>query len=91
MDTNNKKFVALDNKGNEKEFETIFTFDSDQTKKSYIIYTAHEKDDNMLKVYANCYDKSGKNKNLKPIETEEEWNTIEAIMTKLEGLVSEKN
>ena len=91
MDTNNKVFLAKDNKGKEKEYEIIYKFDSDQTKKSYLIYTDGEKEDELLKVYANVYDKTGKNKTLMPIETEEEWNTIEALLSKLEGLSDEKN
>lgn len=91
MDTNNKVFLAKDSKGNEKEYEIIYKFDSDQTKKSYIIYTDGEKEDGLLKVYANVYDKSGANKSLMPIETEEEWNTIETLLAKLEGLADEEN
>ena len=44
-----------------------------------------------LKVYANVYDKTGRSKELSPIETEEEWKTIEAFLSKLEGEVDEKN
>lgn len=91
MDTNNKVFLAKDSKGVEKEFEIIYKFDSDQTKKSYLIYTDGEKEDGRVKVYANVYDKTGVNKNLMPIETEEEWNTIEALLSKLEELNDEKN
>ncbi len=91
MDINNKVFLAKDNKGKEKEYEIIYKFDSDQTKKSYIIYTDKEKEDGLLKVYANVYDKTGSRKDLLPIETEEEWNTIETLLAKLEGLMDEKN
>lgn len=91
MDTNNKVFLAKDNKGQEKEYEIIYKFDSDQTKKSYLIYTDKEKEEGLLKVYANVYDKTGKNKTLMPIETEEEWNTIETLLAKLEGLSDAKN
>ncbi len=91
MDTNDKVFFAKDSKGKEKEFEIIFKFDSNQTKKSYIVYTDKERQDGLLKVYANIYDKTGKNKALMPIETDEEWNTIETILAKLEGLVHEEN
>ena len=91
MDTNNKVFLAKDSKGVEKEFEIIYKFDSDQTKKSYLIYTDGEKEAGRVKVYANVYDKTGANKNLMPIETEEEWNTIEALLSKLEELHNEKN
>ena len=89
MNTNYKVFFARDAKGNEKEYEIIYKFDSDQTKKSYIIYTDHEKENGLLKVYANVYDKTGVNKSFLPIETEEEWNTIEALLAKLEALTNE--
>ncbi len=91
MDTNNKVILMKDTKGQVKECEIIYKFDSDQTKKSYVIYTDHEKEDGLLKVYANVYDKSGSNKELMPIETEEEWNTIETLLAKLEDLLDEKN
>ncbi len=90
MDTNNKIFFAKDNKGKEKEYEIIYKFDSDQTKKSYIIYTDHQKENGLVKVYANVYDKTGQSKELLPIETEEEWNTIEALLAKLEELTDAK-
>ena len=83
MDTNNKVFLAKDNTGIEKEYEIIYKFDSDQTKKSYIVYTDGEKE--------NVYDKTCVNKNLMPIETEEEWNTIETLLAKLEDLSDVKN
>lgn len=91
MDTNNKVFLAKDNKGVEREFEIIYKFDSDQTKRSYLIYTDGEKEEGRVKVYANIYDKTGTNRNLIPIETEEEWNTIEALLSKLEDLNNENN
>lgn len=89
MDTNNKVFLAKDAKGNELEYEIIYKFDSDQTKKSYIIYTDGKKENGQLRVFANIYDKTGANKNLMPIETEEEWNTIEALLAKLEDINEE--
>ena len=85
----NNKIVLINEEGMEVEFEPLFTFDSDVTKKSYIVYTNHEKDnDGKEKVYASIYDASGKDKNLYPIETEKEWNLIfnilESIQKKLE-------
>ncbi len=82
---NNQVFTIKDEKGVEKECEVLFTFDSPETQKSYIVYTDNEKEeDGSLKVYANIYIKNGSNKTLYPIETEEEWNTIESILSKLE-------
>ncbi len=82
---NNSVFTMKNANGLEVECEILFTFDSEQTKKSYLIYTDNTKDEmGSLKVYANTYDPSGSSMNLLPIETEEEWNTIEAILSKLE-------
>ena len=84
-------FTIKDENGIEKECKVLFTFDSKETNKSYIVYTDESKtSDGSLKVYANIYDKSGNNKNLFPIETEEEWNTIESILAKLEEKSEEK-
>lgn len=63
----------------------LFTFDSPETGKSYIVYTDNTKDESgSLRVYANIYNANNTNKELLPIETEEEWNTVEAILSKLE-------
>ena len=78
---NGNIFVLKDAKGNEVEFERLFTFDSDVTKKSYIAYTNHEKYENGQEmVYASIYDPTGKDLNLYPIETDEEWQIIENIL-----------
>lgn len=84
MDIKNNVLTVKDEKGNINEYEIIFKFDSEQTKKSYIVYTDHKKENGLEKVYANIYDKTGSSKELLPIETEEEWNTIEAFLSKLE-------
>lgn len=83
MDTSKNTFTVKDDKGNIKKYEIIFTFDSNETKKSYVVYTDNTKENGKLKVYANIYDKIGASKELKPIEKEEEWNTIEAFLSKL--------
>ncbi len=91
MDTRNSIFTAKDKDGNLKEYEIIFTFDSEETKKSYIVYTDHSMEKGKMKVYANVYDKTGRSKELLPIETEEEWNTIETFLSKLEGEIHEES
>ena len=40
----NNKIRLINDAGEEKEFDPLFTFESDETKKSYIVYTDHEKD-----------------------------------------------
>lgn len=82
---NHSVFSVKDESGNTIECEVLFTFESPETGKNYIVYTDNQKEDSgALKVYANIYDKNGTSKDLMPIETEEEWNTIESILHKLE-------
>lgn len=87
MDTKNSIFTAKDEKGKSTTYEIIFKFESEDTKKSYVVYTDNVKEKGKLRVYANIYDKTGRSRELLPIETEEEWNTIEAFLTKLEDEV----
>ena len=75
MKNNDSVIVIKNEKGEEIEAEVICTFDSEQTKKSYLVFTDYTTDESG--------DPSGSNKNLIPIETEEEWNTIDAILNKL--------
>lgn len=78
-------FTIKDEKGSTIECEVLFTFESPETKKNYIVYTDHTTDESgALKVYANIYEQNGTSKELFGVETEEEWNTIEAILAKLE-------
>jgi len=82
---NNSIFTIKNENGTAIECEVLFTFDSKETNKSYIIYTDNTKTETgEIKVYANTFDKNGNSKDLLPIETEEEWNTIESILAKLE-------
>ena len=81
----NTVFRIKDESGNIKECDILFTFASEQTKKNYIVYTDNTVDElGNTRVYANVFDASSANKQLMAIETEEEWNTIEAILSKLE-------
>ena len=81
----NNIFVVKDENGKNIECEILFTFESPETNKNYVVYTEKKKNESgEVKVYANVYDKGGNNRELLPIETEEEWNTIEAILAKLE-------
>lgn len=77
----NKTFKAINDEGNEVLYETILTFDLKETKKSYVIYTDNTIDeDGKLRLYASTYDPNIKNIELKPIESENEWEIIETII-----------
>ena len=66
-------FTIVNDEGKEIECEILFTFDSDETKKSYIVYTDNTLDEEgSTKVYASVYDPTGQNPALMPIETEKE-------------------
>ena len=79
------KFKVIDDNGKEIECEVLFTFESDETKKNYIVYTDNTTDnDGNTKVYASIYTPNEENLNLKPIETEKEWKIIETILNELQ-------
>jgi uncharacterized protein YrzB (UPF0473 family) len=72
------------NEGKEIECDVLFTFNSDETKKSYIVYTDNERDElGNIKVYANTFDDNSDSGELGPIETENEWATIEQIFASM--------
>ena len=83
-------FTIVNDKGEEVECEILFTFDSDETKKSYIVYTDNTLDEEgSTKVYASVYDPTGQNPALMPIETEKEWLVIENILSSVQQKVEE--
>ena len=49
-------FTLVDQNGEEKTYDVLFTFDNEETNKSYIVYTDNTKDElGNIKVYANTY------------------------------------
>ncbi|MBS5112679.1 MAG: DUF1292 domain-containing protein [Coprobacillus cateniformis] len=72
MDVN--KIQVIDDDGNELEFEVLFTFESDETGKKYVLY--YDANDEAPQVYSSIYDDEG---NLYPVETPDEWEMIEEV------------
>lgn len=92
MDKSTGKFTIKNNEGKELTCDVLFTFDSDDTKKSYIIFTDNTLDENNnIKVYANTYDPEGSSDELGPIETEKEWQIIENLLSSLQDKIEENN
>ena len=82
---NEGKFTIVNDQNEELECEILFTFDSEETKKSYIVYTDNTTDEaGSTKVYASIYDPSCQDKSLKPIENESEWEVIENILASIQ-------
>ena len=78
-------FKVVNDEGKEVECEVLFTFESDETKKNYIVYTDNTLDEQgNTKVYASIYNPNEENTNLIPIETEKEWKIIETILEELQ-------
>ena len=74
-------FTVTDSKGKETEYEILFTFESEDTNKKYIVYTENEKDkDGMIKTYASIYEEDGNILKLSKIEDDKEWNVVEKLL-----------
>ena len=78
-------FKVINDEGKEVECEVLFTFESDETKKNYIVYTDNTIDEEgNTKVYASIYNPEQDETKLLPIETEKEWKIIETILEELQ-------
>ena len=80
-----QKFIVVDDKGKEIECEPLFTFESEETKKNYVVYTDNSKDkDGNVRVFASIYEVTEKGNKLLPIKSEKEWKVIETILESIQ-------
>lgn len=78
-------FKIIDKDGKEIEYEILFTFESDETNKNYMVYTDNTTDEEgNTKVYASVFNPNAEPLELLPVETEREWKVIETIITSIE-------
>jgi len=78
-------FSMLDENGKEVIYDVLFTFESDETHKNYIVYTDNTKDNKgNIQVYASTYNPDDPQSKLEAIETEKEWKVIETILETLQ-------
>lgn len=85
------EFTIVNDEGREIKCEILFTYEDEKTKKNYMAYTDNTQDDDgNTKVYASIYNPEEENPVLLPIETDEEWKMIEAILTSLSNNEEEK-
>ena len=88
---NKNTFTMIDENNNEITYDVLFTFESDETKKNYIVYTDQSKDEaGNIQVFASIYDPEDPNSKLEAIETEKEWKVIETILDTLQEEVRNK-
>ncbi len=87
----NNTFKVINEEGREIVCDILFTFDSEETNKSYIVYTDNTKDEaGNIQVFASIYDPKQENPRLDPIETEQEWKIIETILNTLQEEIKKK-
>ena len=94
MKNNGKNsFTVINDEGKEITCDVLFTFDSDETKKSYIVYTDNTKDkEGNIQVYASIFNPESEDvTELLPIETEKEWKVIETILESLQDEIKNGN
>ena len=85
-------FKAVDANGKEVECEVLFTFESEETKKNYMVYTDNDTDEEgNIKVYASIYNPDKPESDLIHIETESEWKIIETILEEIQAEVKESD
>ena len=90
MDEKNQ-FKLKDEYGNETVYDVLFTFDNEETNKSYIAYTDNSVDEKgNVQVYASVYYPGTDSTRLDPIETEKEWQVIEKILETIQEEVQKQ-
>ncbi|MFN0602655.1 DUF1292 domain-containing protein [Facklamia hominis] len=75
--------TVVDEEGNESLYEILFTFDSEDFGKSYVlIYPAGTSEDEEVELQAYSYQEQedGTSGDLQPITTDEEWDLVEEVL-----------
>ncbi|MBP3841590.1 MAG: DUF1292 domain-containing protein [Bacilli bacterium] len=86
-----KTFTMMNAEGIETKYDVLFTFDSEDTEKSYIAYTDNTYDeDGNIQVYASTYDPNSEEMILGEIKTDKEWKVIETILDTIQQELREK-
>lgn len=82
--SHNEEYITIvDEEGNELLYEILFTFDSDDFNKSYVlVYPAGSGEDDDIELEAYSYEEGddGTTGALHPIETDEEWDMVEEVL-----------
>ena len=84
-------FTVTNKDGKTVKYEILFTFESEDTDKNYIVYTDNEQDkDGMIKTYASIYEEDGKELKLTPITDDKEWNLVEKLIDQAADEIDEE-
>ena len=85
MEHGQQNITVIDDQGNEQLCEVLFTFENEEFSKSYVLYYplgADEDENEEIEIHASAFTPSedGKDGDLLPIETDEEWAMIEEML-----------
>ena len=81
----NNEFEVFNDLGEKITCNALFTFESDETGKNYIVYTDNTKDhEGNIRVYASIYKTNGDKTELEAIESEREWKIVETILNSIQ-------
>lgn len=81
------KIKITNNKGETKEFDLLFSFDSKNTGKTYVTYTDYQKDE---QGNIKCYSSELDGEKANPVTTQEELDTIDEFLKTIENGIKEK-
>ncbi|MFA5604095.1 MAG: DUF1292 domain-containing protein [Bacilli bacterium] len=85
MENEKMTFKIINDEGVEVECEALFTFESDETSKNYMVYTDNTIDEEgNTKVFAAIYNPDDNEGILQPIESDKEWKIIETIFNEIQ-------
>lgn len=85
-----KTIFALDKNNNQKEYQVILTYHSDDYNKDYVVYTDNIYNDNgELQIYINSYNPDDLELIANEIKDKEEYNTIKTLVNSV--LLTMKN
>lgn len=91
MENERLTFKIQNENGQEVDCEALFTFESEETGRNYMVYTDNTADtEGNTKVYAGIYEPENKEGILQPIESEEEWKIIETILAEIQDDLKEE-
>ena len=84
MENNENRLTFIDEEGNEVLCEILFTFNSEEFKKNYVLFypVGSEDENGDIEVMAASYieNEDGTCGELSAVETEEEWQLIEEML-----------
>jgi uncharacterized protein YrzB (UPF0473 family) len=78
------QITVIDENGDEQLCEVLFTFESEDFGKSYVLYypVGANDDEEEVEIHASSFapSENGEDGELEPIETEEEWDLVEEML-----------